>query len=67
MSELNDSSELQLYSAGVLYVMSAVHCPSTYIQVILDNYVNALRSSTVRVSRVFKLKLTSQCRHGGSG
>jgi proteasome activator subunit 4 len=55
MSELNDSSELQLYSAGVLYVMSAVHCPSTYIQVILDNYVNALRSSTVRVSRVFKL------------
>jgi proteasome activator subunit 4 len=48
MSELNDSSELQLYSAAVLYVMSAVHCPPEYIQVILDHYVNALRSSTVR-------------------
>jgi proteasome activator subunit 4 len=48
MSELNDSSELQLYSAAVLYVMSAVHCPPEYIQTILDHYVNALRSSTVR-------------------
>jgi hypothetical protein len=47
MSELNDSSELQLYSAAVLYVMSAVHCPSEYIQTILDHYVSALRSSTV--------------------
>jgi proteasome activator subunit 4 len=48
MSELNDSSELQLYSSAVLYVMSAVHCPPEYIQVILDHYVSALRSATVR-------------------
>jgi hypothetical protein len=47
MSELNDSSELQLYSSAVLYVISAVHCPPEYINNILDNYVQAITSSEV--------------------
>jgi hypothetical protein len=54
MSELNDSSELQLYSSAVLYVISAVHCPSQYIGNILDQYVAAITSSEVRMlTRVF--------------
>jgi proteasome activator subunit 4 len=45
MSELNDSSELQLYSSAVLYVVSAVHCPAQYIEQILNQYVSAVTSS----------------------
>ena len=52
MSELNDSSELQTYSAAVLYVLSAVTPPPEYIEVIADNFINAIKSSTV--SRLFR-------------
>jgi proteasome activator subunit 4 len=47
MSELNDSSDLQIYSSAVLYVLSAIAVPEVYVQVILDNYVSAIKSSTV--------------------
>ncbi|KAI0762664.1 ARM repeat-containing protein [Fomes fomentarius] len=46
MSELNDSSELQTYSSAVLYVLSAVTPPPEYIEVIADNFINAIKSST---------------------
>ena len=49
MSELNDSSELQTYSSAVLYVLSAVTPPPEYIEVIADNFINAIQSSTVRI------------------
>ncbi|KAJ7456643.1 hypothetical protein FB451DRAFT_1276697 [Mycena latifolia] len=45
MSELNDSSDLQIYSSAVLYVLSAVAVPDVYVQEILDNYVSAIKSS----------------------
>lgn len=45
MSELNDSSDLQVYSSAVLYVLSAVAVPDVYVQEILDNYVSAINSS----------------------
>ena len=69
MSELNDSSELQLYSSAVLYVVSAVHCPAEYIEVILDNYVSAVKSSGVslcssRGRRRTRLNSIAH-RHGG--
>jgi proteasome activator subunit 4 len=48
MSELNDSSELQIYSSAVLYVISAVSCPPRYLPVILDNFVSAVKSTGVR-------------------
>ncbi|CAA7258771.1 unnamed protein product [Cyclocybe aegerita] len=46
MSELNDSSELQAYSSAVLYILSAVTPPVEYIEVILDNFVIAVKFST---------------------
>ncbi|KAL1951786.1 hypothetical protein VTO73DRAFT_935 [Trametes versicolor] len=46
MSELNDSSELQTYSSAVLYVLSAVTPPPEFIEVIADNFINAIKSST---------------------
>ncbi|KAJ7666470.1 hypothetical protein B0H17DRAFT_1162570 [Mycena rosella] len=45
MSELNDSSDLQVYSSAVLYVLSAVAVPEEYVQEILNNYVSAIKSS----------------------
>lgn len=48
MSELNDSSELQLYSSAVMYVLSAVTPAPEFVDVILDNFVTAIKSSTVR-------------------
>lgn len=47
MSELNDSSDLQIYSSAVLYVLSAVAVPDVYVQDILENFVSAIKSSTV--------------------
>ncbi|KAJ6519492.1 hypothetical protein C8R45DRAFT_852433 [Mycena sanguinolenta] len=46
MSELNDSSDLQVYSSAVLYVLSAVTLPDVYVQDILENFVQAIKSST---------------------
>lgn len=49
MSELNDSSELQKYSSAVLYVLSAVSPPTDYIVVIMNNFIDLIKSSTVRL------------------
>jgi len=46
MSELNDSSELQIYASAVLYVLSAVTPPHEYVEDILNHFVNAIKSST---------------------
>ncbi|KAI8995384.1 ARM repeat-containing protein [Trametes punicea] len=46
MSELNDSSELQTYSSAVLYVLSAVTPPPEFVEVIADNFITAIKSST---------------------
>lgn len=47
MSELKDNSELQAYSSAVLYILSAVSPPIEYVASILDNFVLAIKSSTV--------------------
>jgi len=47
MSELNDSSELQTYSSAVLYVVSAVTPPAEDIEMILNHFMDAIKSSTV--------------------
>jgi len=46
MSDLNDSAELQRYSAAVLYVLSAVTPPREFVGVIMDNFINVIKSST---------------------
>ncbi|KAJ7293229.1 hypothetical protein C8J57DRAFT_19449 [Mycena rebaudengoi] len=46
MSELNDSSDLQVYSGAVLYVLSAISLPDVYVHEILGNFVTAIKSST---------------------
>jgi proteasome activator subunit 4 len=48
MSELNDSAEVQTYSSAVLYVLSAVNLAPDFVDVILQNFVAAIKSSTVR-------------------
>jgi proteasome activator subunit 4 len=45
MSELNDSSDLQTYSSAVLYVLSAISPPQQYIEVILDKFLDSIKSS----------------------
>lgn len=49
MSELNDSSELQKYSTAVLYVLSAVNPPPSYVHLVMDNFLDAIHSSDVSV------------------
>ena len=58
MSELNDSSELQTYSSAELYVLSAVTPPPEYVEVIADNFINAIKSSTERAA-LFTLSTTN--------
>jgi proteasome activator subunit 4 len=48
MSELNDNSELQKYSSAVLYVLSAVDLAPEFVNVILQSFVVAIKSSRVR-------------------
>ncbi|KAG9009627.1 hypothetical protein FRB90_008255, partial [Tulasnella sp. 427] len=45
MAELNDSSELQLYSSAVLIVLSAISPPHEYVEPIIDNLIDAVKSS----------------------
>lgn len=49
MSELNDNSELQKYSSAVLYVLSAVDLAPEFVNVILQSFVVAIKSSRVRL------------------
>jgi len=39
--------------SAVLYVLSAVTPPHEYVEDILDHFVNAIKSSTVRVSVIY--------------
>ncbi|KAG8934508.1 hypothetical protein FRC01_002240 [Tulasnella sp. 417] len=45
MAELNDSSELQLYSSAVLIVLSTISPPHEYVEPIIDNLIGAVKSS----------------------
>ncbi|KAF8328806.1 uncharacterized protein EI90DRAFT_3063646 [Cantharellus anzutake] len=45
MSELQDSSELQSYSSGVLYVLSAVAPPTEYVGSLTESFISAIRMS----------------------
>jgi len=56
MSELNDSSDLQTYSTAVLYVLSAVTPVAEYVPIILENFVSAIKSSTVNLA-LYKILL----------
>ncbi|KAH8835430.1 hypothetical protein DL96DRAFT_1675460 [Flagelloscypha sp. PMI_526] len=46
MAELNDSQDLQTFSMGVLHVLSAVTPPQEIIETVIENFVNAIQSST---------------------
>lgn len=50
MSELSDNPDLQAYSSGVLYVLSALTPLSDYVDPILDQFVTSIESSTVSAS-----------------
>ncbi|TFK23084.1 ARM repeat-containing protein [Coprinopsis marcescibilis] len=55
MSELSDSPDLQAYSSGVLYVLSALTPLSDYVQPILDKFVTSIESSTSWRTRIHGL------------
>jgi len=57
MSELNDSSELQTYSSAVLYVVSAVTPPAEDIGMILNHFMDAIKSSTVTYYSVLRVPI----------
>jgi proteasome activator subunit 4 len=46
MTELNDNTELQLYSSAVLYVVSAVTPPPEYVDIILNKFLFGIKSAT---------------------
>ncbi|KAF8587289.1 ARM repeat-containing protein [Ramaria rubella] len=46
MAELNDSSDLQIYSTAVLYVLSAVVPPTEYVETVAQMFTQAIVSST---------------------
>jgi proteasome activator subunit 4 len=52
MSELKDSSELQMYSSAALYVLSAVTPPVECVAEILENFVSAIKSSNVSLTKI---------------
>lgn len=45
MSELQDSSELQSYSSGVLYILSAVTPPTEFVNLLTESFIGAIRMS----------------------
>lgn len=67
MSELNDSSELQTYSSAVLYILSAVSVAPEFVDVILQSFVAAIKSSTVTTLRLFLPILSDSYTHFSRG
>ena len=47
MSELNDNSELQRYSSAFLHTLSAFIPPTDDIEIFLNHFAEAVKSSTV--------------------
>ncbi|KAG8924341.1 hypothetical protein FRC02_010498 [Tulasnella sp. 418] len=45
MAELNDSSDIQLYSGAVLYILSAVTPPQEFVEPVMDQFIDAVKSS----------------------
>ncbi|KAG8905939.1 hypothetical protein FRB99_007944 [Tulasnella sp. 403] len=45
MAELNDSSELQLYSGAVLNVLSSIAPPQEFVEGIIDKLIDAVKTS----------------------
>ena len=48
MTELNDNREVTMYSSGVLYILSAVTPPREYVEDIAEQFIIAIRESSVR-------------------
>lgn len=61
MAELSDSPDLQRYSTAVLYVISAITPPSEYVEVILNDFVDAIKSSAVSVRTLEQLSGLTSC------
>lgn len=47
MSELQDSSEVQQYSSGVLYILSSIAAPPEFIEPLTEAFIDAVESSSV--------------------
>lgn len=47
MSELQDSSEVQQYSAGVLYILASINPPQELVEPYTESFIDAVKSSSV--------------------
>ena len=52
MSELKDSSELEMYSTAGMYVVSTVTPPAACVAEILEKFVSAIKSSDVSFIKI---------------
>ena len=55
MAELQDNPELQRYSNAVLFVLAGNVPPAEQVEIILDNFVTAIKSSTVSLSPLYRV------------
>ncbi|KIY51336.1 hypothetical protein FISHEDRAFT_37321 [Fistulina hepatica ATCC 64428] len=46
MAELNDNTDLHKYGNGVLYILSSILPPTEYIDVMFNDYMNVIKSSS---------------------
>lgn len=56
MSELQDSSELQSYSSGVLYILSAVTPPVEFVNPLTESFIDAVRMSPVGIVHIVLMR-----------
>lgn len=57
MEELNDNTELLLYSSATLYLLSGVTPPREYIELVADQFITTIKTTSVGRFTVFHLFL----------
>lgn len=55
MEELNDNTELLLYSSATLYLLSGVTPPREYIELVADQFITTIKTTSVSRFTVFHL------------
>lgn len=61
MSELQDSSEVQQYSSGVLFIMASINPPQELIEPYTESFIESVKTSSVSLAwhRCLRKVLTS--------
>lgn len=51
MSELQDSSDVQQYSSGVLFIMASINPPQELIEPYTESLIDSVKTSSVSLAR----------------